>query len=72
MTPNINNRGNVISKITLGALEDIGYTVDYAQADMSMPDSIVASIDNEESNMDLSGDTTAVVTNSSDEADYYA
>ena len=76
MTPIVNDRGNVISRITLGALEDIGYTVDYDQAEMLMPDSIVASIDTSIDNgvldTDLSTDTTAGdITGFPGEADYY-
>lgn len=42
MTPFINDGNNPLSRITVGALEDLGYNVDYSQADgYSLPASVV-------------------------------
>ncbi len=42
MTPFINSGSNPLSRITVGALEDLGYSVNYAQADAYSPPALVA------------------------------
>lgn len=64
MTPGLANptiKNNVISKITIGAMEDLGYTVDYDEAEAEVLSSVVTDV----SDSNLDDDNAAIDPNNS-------